>query len=226
MSHNEYLFSTKDSQFRFLRRFEDMYRNCEDPHGQSHELQRADYQVVLGVLNRAIACLRRIPGAPVRILDVGCGLGFFTAQLKHSFPDAEVHGCDISETAVAKATAMAQACEFYTIDLKAAAPATSRTYDVLVAMHVLCYFTDEEIHAVVNRLHAMLDPGGYVMVGHHLPPKMSFGRFIQGLDSARSLFAASGLAVRVGIDMHNELDLTYANDPVGRNLYFLAQKAG
>ena len=224
MNHNAYLFSTADSQFKFLRRFEDMYRNCEDPHGQSHELQRVDYQIVLGVLNRTMA---GFPPQTARrsILDVGCGLGYFTAQLKHSFPESDVSGCDISQTAVEKAAAIAPQCEFFTLDLKDLTSAAERRYDVLVAMHVLCYFTDEEIHRVVGNLGALLNPGGYVIVGHHLPPKMSFGRFIQSLDDARSLFGASGFGIRVGIDLQNEIDMTYANDPVGRNLYFLAQKA-
>lgn len=226
MSHNQYLFSISGQQFQFLRRFDDMYRNCEDPHGQSKELDRIDYQMVLGMLSRAIAqpgaASSADAGAP-RVLDVGCGLGYFTAQVKRAFPHSTVAGCDISATAVEKARVVAPQCEFFTLDLKDKTPPAA-SWDVVMALHVLCYFLDEEIDGVVANLNAMVKPGGYVLAGHHLPKKMSFGRFIQGLEDARALFGRHGFTLRLGLDLHNDLDLTYANDPVGRNLYFLVQK--
>ena len=223
MNHNEYIFSTANAQFQFLRRFEDMYRNCSDPHGQSSEIGRVDYQLVLSILNRALTSLPQ-RSAALRLLDVGCGLGFFTAQLKRSFPTAEVAGCDISPTAVAKAAARAPECQFFAADLKNLVAESPRGYDALVAMYVLAYFTDAEIDQVVGNLRDLLNPGGFFMAAHHLPAKMNFGRFIISLEDARALFGRHGFTVRLGVEMHDELDMTYANQPVGHNLYFLAQK--
>lgn len=224
MNHNDYLFSTAGQQFTFLRRFEDMYRNCEDPHGQSKELQRIDYQIVLAVLDRAILSLGG-ETKRVRVLDVGCGLGYFTSHIQKAFPTADVSGCDISTTAIEKAKAHAPQCSFFPVDLKARASLPNRSYDVLVSLHVLCYFTDEEIRDVVQNLHRLLEAGGFVLIGHHLPEKMNFGRFMQNLDDARTLFESNGFALRFALDITNHLDMTYAGDAVGRNIYFLAQKA-
>jgi SAM-dependent methyltransferase len=222
VSHNDYLFSKSGEEFRFLRRFEEMYRNCEDPHGQSHELQRIDYQFVLAVIDRAHASIGR---EDPRLLDVGCGIGYFTSHVKRAFPQSQVSGCDISPTAIEKARARAPECAFSTADLRDRASLPAGEYDILFALHVLCYFTDEEIRGVIRNVRALAAPGGYLLVGHHLPKEMRFGRFMQNLEDARALFGAEGFEMRFGVDIRNELDTTYAGEAVGRNIYFLVQKS-
>lgn len=223
MNHNDYLFSIAGRQCTFLRRFEEMYRNCADPHGQSKELERIDYQIVAAVLDRALVSLGG-EDQRARVLDVGCGLGYFTSQMHTLFPNAAVSGCDISTTAIEKARARAPQCDFFTLDLKERGSLPDRRYDVLVALHVLCYFTEDEIGEVVRNLHRLLEAGGFALVGHHLPRQMSFARYMQNLEDARALFEANGFALRFSLDITNQLDTTYAGDDVGRNLYFLAQR--
>lgn len=220
MKHNDYLFSTGGSGFKFLRRFDDMYKNCVDPHGQSTELDRIDYQIVSAVLDRVV----RDRGGEPRILDVGCGLGYYTSHLRQQFPDADVAGCDISETALQKAEVNAPGCRFFPLDLKERLSVPGGSFDIIVALHVICYFTEEEISDVVGNLRELLDRGGYLMIGHHLPEKMSFARYMQSLDDARSLFEPSGFEFRLELDLTNEFDMTYSGDPVGRNIFFLAQR--
>ena len=222
MNHNDYVFSISADGVKFLRRWEEMYQNCTDPHGQSRELQRADYQIVLGVIARTLQARSGLEQP--RIIDVGCGLGYFTARVSESFPEAHVAGCDISATAVKKAVEAAPKCTFFTVDLKDRRSLPNSSYDLALVLHVLPYFTNDEIDTVIGNLYRLLSPGGFVLAGHHLPKKMSFGRFITTLDDAKGLFEAHGFAMRLGIDMTNELDLTYAGEPVGRNLYFLAQR--
>jgi SAM-dependent methyltransferase len=223
MNHNDYLFSNAGQQFTFLRRFEEMYRNCEDPHGQSKELNRIDYRIVSAVLDKAILTVSR-GGRRTRVLDVGCGLGYFTGYMQKQWPDLEVAGCDISSTALAKARTHSPGCSFFPVDLKERASLPDQTYDVVVALHMLCYFTDDEIGDVVRNLHRLVRDDGFALVGHHLPKQMSFGRFMRNLDDARTLFASHGFAVRIALDIQSDLDKTYAGDPVGRSIYFLAQK--
>jgi SAM-dependent methyltransferase len=206
-----------------LRQFDKMYRNCPDPHGQSLELERVDYQLVAAVLSRVFAgcgAARRL----VRVLDVGCGLGYFTSHVKELLPNAEVSGCDISATAVKKAAARAPDCSFYTLDIGARESAPKGKYDILVALDVLYYFTVAEIPGVVRNLRSMLRGAGHLLVGYHLPQDMSFGLYIRSLEDARALFAAHGFEFRLTLDLVNELDRTYAGDAVGRHIYFLVQK--
>jgi 2-polyprenyl-3-methyl-5-hydroxy-6-metoxy-1,4-benzoquinol methylase len=223
MNHNDYLFAKSGPQFTFLRRFEEMYQNCDDPHGQSKELGRIDYQIVVAVLDRAMRALGGDRPEP-KLLDVGCGLGYFTAQMQKLFAKAEVAGCDISTTAVAKARSRVPECRFFPIDLKDRASLPEQSYDVVVALHVLCYFTDDEIDGVVRNLHRLTADGGFVLVGHYLPEQMSFGRYVQSLDDARKLFESRGFAIRIALDITSNMDTTYAGEPVGRNIYFLAHK--
>ena len=49
-----------------------------------------------------VKTLKRLLGSfvPNQILDVGCGLGFTTRELKRVFPSAQVTGIDISTDAI------------------------------------------------------------------------------------------------------------------------------
>ena len=78
MNHNDYLFSFSNSEFRFLRRFDEMYKNCEDPHGQSKAIYRIDYQIVSSVLDRA---LRALLDADQLVEMVSEAAGLLLAQL-------------------------------------------------------------------------------------------------------------------------------------------------
>ena len=223
MNHNDYIFSTADGQFRLLRQFEQMYKNCADPHGQSQELQRVDYQLVSAVLKKVFGSIKR-ESAAVRVLDVGCGLGYFTSHVKEMFPDAHVSGCDISITATEKAAARAPQCRFFPLDLKLGSSIPEHAYDILVALDVLYYFTEAEILDVRRNLYRMLAAEGFLLVGYHLPREMSFGRYIRSLEDARALFEPLGFEFRLTWDVLNNLDRSYAGDPVGQHIYFLAQK--
>lgn len=223
MGHNDYIFSKEAGEFRFLRRFEDMYRNCDDPHGQSCELERLDYQLVTIAL-RKILSGPRDSDRPARVLDLGCGLGFFTSHVKSLFPSAEVSGCDISTTALEKARRRSPDCTYFPIDLKLSQTLPARTYDVVIALDVLYYFTDVEIADVVMNVGSLVEVGGFLLAGYHLPEEMSFGRYIRGLNDARELFTPRGFEFCLTLDVNNSLDTTYSGDVVGRHIYFVAQK--
>jgi 2-polyprenyl-3-methyl-5-hydroxy-6-metoxy-1,4-benzoquinol methylase len=44
-----------------------------------------------------------VPSSSRRILDVGCGFGMFGELLKQEIPEAEVHGCELSQIALLEA---------------------------------------------------------------------------------------------------------------------------
>jgi len=50
--------------------------------------------------------------APKRIIDIGCGLGFNTFELKKIYPDAEVLGVDLSSDAIKYASKSFTCCTF------------------------------------------------------------------------------------------------------------------
>jgi trans-aconitate methyltransferase len=226
VKHNDYLFSTTGGRFTLLRQFEEMYRNCTDPHGQSGELERVDYHLVAAILSRVHARLEAngTLGRAVRVLDVGCGLGCFTAHIKGLLPTADVSGCDIAPTALSKAAARVPQCRFFPLDLKLPAAGGNETYEVLIALNVLCYFTEAELPEVMRNLRRLLATGGFLLVGYHLPKEMNFGRYIKSLDEARAVFEPHGFEFSLTLDVSNDFDQTYAGAPMGRHIYFLAQK--
>lgn len=200
-----------------------MYANCPDPHGQSNELERLDYQLVSVIVSRAVSMLSETAEENLKILDLGCGLGYFTTEVKNRFPKAEVSGADISRNAIDRARMQSPACHFFVFDIRDDfLPGTS--FDLVLTLNILCYLTDDEIHGALRNLNTLLRPGGFVMVGHHLPEKMRFGRFIQSLEDAAKLFANHGLKMVYGIDIRNSIDLIYSGDVAGRHIYFLCRK--
>ena len=117
---------------RFIGEFEQMYQNCEDPWHQD-----ADGLSEREPLRRIVLEEIRSLG-PKHILDVGCGLGYFTNQLRQHIPGAEVLGTELSKTAVSKAAARYPSCQFQELDaLKL--HLLQKTFDVVVCSELLWY---------------------------------------------------------------------------------------
>ncbi len=224
--HNDFIFRREDEGVRFIRDFEGMYAHCEDPHGQSQELRNLSYQLVAKTLERAATELTAQGQRDLSILDIGCGLGYFTGFIKHLIPQAFVCGIDIAASALAKAARIAPDCVFEVADLKAPSlsVAAGRSFHIAVALDSLYYFQDDEIGQVLRNICALLADGGFLMVGYHLPEQMNFGRYIRSLDDARTLMSQHGMRIVYSFDVYNDLDQTYAQAPTGRHLYFLARK--
>jgi SAM-dependent methyltransferase len=117
-------------------------------------------------IGRYIAAVirRRYPGlAPRRILDLGCGPGIETLGLKEAFPDAEVHGCDLSAPFVRFAHAWAEdrgvAIHYRQADAQHTGYPDGH-FDLVVS-HILFH---ETWHDIVPRIFAearrILAPGG------------------------------------------------------------------
>lgn len=105
--------------------------------------------------------LLRDIGNPARILDVGCGEGYITGEIKRAFPDSDVHGLDYSLSAVRKAHARFPDISFSVGD------ALQRHYpegpfDVVVYNNLWEHVTDPI--GLANRAKEVLRPGGYVIV--------------------------------------------------------------
>ena len=225
--HNEFIFKSDGKETTLIRNFEGMYRDCEDPHGQSKTIEMLSYQLVLTTVERAVDIIQYGANRNLSILDIGCGLGYFTGHLKKKFPTADVRGVDISLAALTKASRTTPACVFQQIDLKTQDPIDLGTqFDVMVALDCLYYFKEDEIDRVLTNIRTLMADGGFLMVGYHLPETMKFGLYIRSLSDAKSLFETHGMPIVYSFDVEDGLDITYNGRPVGRHLYFLAKKVG
>ena len=133
--HNQYIFKSEENGTRLVRDFDGMYSYCADPHGQSKVLDNLSYQLVSTSVERVAKILKAENRELLSIIDIGCGLGYFTAHLKEKFPESYVCGVDISHTAVKRASSLVRACSFQQADIKVPGDIQSgRLFDIVVAL--------------------------------------------------------------------------------------------
>jgi SAM-dependent methyltransferase len=119
---------------------------------------------------RVIHLVRAAAGeGPAKILEYGCGVGVFANAVKTAMPQWEVHGCDISPTAVARARQRCSGVEFHLLTEDGAEPPLG-TYDLIYSHHVLEHVADvDETLACIARA---LRPGGKAL---HITPCANAG---------------------------------------------------
>jgi len=117
------------------------------------------------------ALLEAIGGQPRRILDLGCGTGSQTLQLKRAFPAAQVIGLDLSPYMLAMAEHKAQEANLDIAWRHGLAEATGLAANSLDLITIVLLFheTPPEISAAILReCWRLLVPGGQVAIadGH------------------------------------------------------------
>lgn len=119
---------------------------------------------------RSLACLPERPFH--RVLDVGCGEGLFTGMLAERYPDAEVLGVDISKRAVARAKSQVGRARpnvaFEAREILNDGPAGR--FDLIFCAETLYYLgRDSRVRLAADRLTALLEPGGALVLNHPRP---------------------------------------------------------
>lgn len=152
-------------------RFESLYDEGDgDPWGfYESEYERRKYE-------RTIAALadRRPPGSVESILDLGCGNGAATTLIADRYPDAEVVGVDIAETALETARERAPEATYERADVVEYVRETDRTFDAVVDLECLCYPAAEQsvtdFLAFADALRGILESDGCLVSTHvHMP---------------------------------------------------------
>lgn len=184
---------------RHLGRYEEMYQNCPDPWRIEELGQRLDMRAALLLL----AGREKSVG---RFLDLGAGLGLFTALLTEALwranPEARGVVSDISATAVARAESRLAdpRLEFRALDARSLANGPyfpSQTFDLIVMAQILWGLL-EDLDRTLAALAALLTPGGLILISQHFPgpEHQGYGREIVSSpeDLTRHL-AGAGLEV-------------------------------
>lgn len=108
-----------------------------------------------------------------RVLDVGCGLGYLTTRLHKALPGSEVHGADISETAIAKAREMHPQVTFHTADLRSKSLPELGQFDLIFMKDILWYVLPE-IDTFFYNLNRLLSDGGWCYISQSVPSLPNF----------------------------------------------------
>ena len=104
-----------------------------------------------------------------KILDLGCGSGWLTAQLAEFGPAT---GIDLADDSIRKAQNRAPHIEFLAGDfLTMELPQKCREFDVIVCLETVAHVPDQ--NALVTRISSLLKPGGHLIMTTQNKPVMA-----------------------------------------------------
>lgn len=165
--------------------------------GLSAAYNRACYDLRRRVLDRALASEGFDPRGK-RVLDVGCGTGFFTAH--YLARGAHVTGMDIAPTSIERLRERHPEATFVLADVGEAPIA--ETYDLVNAFDVLYHITDEvRWERAVRTLAGAVASGGLLLLTDTFPPAGSAAteaehNRMRPLERYRPILEQAGLAIR------------------------------
>jgi SAM-dependent methyltransferase len=148
---------------------------------------------------------RHLTREPRQILEVGCGVGFWTKYLVHRFPGSRYLGVDISKAAVSKLReryAGAPQASFECADIVEYGR-TGPTADLVVCLEVLLHIVDNRSWAAaLENIARILEPGGLALISdpiaqHSSPPPYTLGNNsrVRHLTEWRAILDECGLEV-------------------------------
>lgn len=105
---------------------------------------------------------------PESILDFGCGIGGMLGHVTRAFPDALVHGTDVSEASLEIAHAKYPKVHF-AANLDAAIPLDDASVDLAYAACVFHHIPPAERLGWAKELKRVLRPGGHLFIFEHNP---------------------------------------------------------
>lgn len=156
-------------------RYEDMYKEVDDPWHIDRLGRRLDMDAALLIITLASRELGRPFG---RILDLGCGKGFFTNLIHEQWPQAQVWASDISQTAVDEAQKRYPGIEFFAFDAMKADELDFEPgfFDLIVIAQTL-WCVLEGIDHVLGSLQIILAEAGALVISQNFlqPGAQSYG---------------------------------------------------
>jgi len=153
------------------------------------------YANVVAALGRMFApdaarLAERLPRAPERVLDIGCGSGVWSLAIAEVHPGAHVTGLDLPavlEAFRARAAELGVADRIATLPGDVHALDIPRAFDLVVIANVLRIESPDRAKAIVERAAAALVPGGQLLVVDALAggtPQREQSRTVYGLHLA------------------------------------------
>jgi len=111
------------------------------------------------------------PLSPKTIFDLGCGDGYQAEILKRTIPGVIVNGCDISPSAVERASKRMDSCYDLDID-RSDLPEETESYDLVLCIAVLEHLYD--VSHALQEINRILTRGKHVLIQ---VPNVTFWKF-------------------------------------------------
>ena len=107
-------------------------------------------------------------GQPASILDFGCGVGGALRHLERRYPEAHLHGADVSEASLNLAREGTTRASFHLLG-DGELPLADESVDVVMAACVFHHVAPSERGLWIRELRRVLKPGGYLFIFEHNP---------------------------------------------------------
>jgi SAM-dependent methyltransferase len=167
-------------------------------------------QLIYRAKKQALRKALRIAGvgrqSPIRVLDMGCGFGYFAGFYHEEFPRASYVGVDISARAIGHARETMPQHEFFAHDVVSWRHPANARFDVVQAIDVLQLLIDDAaFDQAVENLALHLDDGGTLLLPlmfSDRPPRAAHQR-------VRSRAYFDTLIGRLGLTVTHELRMYY-----------------
>ncbi len=102
-------------------------------------------------------------GENLAILDIGCGLGEFTAKVYQLNPKNSIYGIDISQKAIDYVSKKHQWLQAK-VGALPEIPFPNDSFDLVIALEVLYYLNSEDREKAVQEIKRILKDGGYLLL--------------------------------------------------------------
>lgn len=168
------------------KKFDELYSKNEDPWG----CFAGRWSFNNRLFTEMIFCIKK--EAP-RILDIGCGLGGLTDNIRSWSGGAEVWGADVSQTAVIKAAANYPLCNFIQWDILEDEVSLDK-FD-LVTMSEVLWYVCHNFKKLSDRIAGLLSDNGMWAIHQYFPLDQKYYReFIDGMNGFETLMESFGWA--------------------------------
>jgi ubiquinone/menaquinone biosynthesis C-methylase UbiE len=151
-------------------------------HGQGRCYDLLSTLFFLGRRRRVFTRLAALSGARPgdRVLDVGCGTGYFTRLLAVAVaPGGTALGIDPSPEVIARARRLTRlANSTFAAGIAEALDTEDQSYDVVVSSLMLHHLPGTVRPQAIREMYRVLRPGGRVLVADFRPPTTRIGRLL------------------------------------------------
>ncbi len=146
-----------------IRDFKKLYKKNIDP----WDTGGADSEFYESTLD----VLKTISQPIQRALDLGCGLGTFTARVKSELHINSCIGIDISPDAIQEAEKRYPDITFHCADMRGIQfeESEKESFDLVMVFDILPYFTPHELRELVKKIKKILKPGGMLCIRSWTP---------------------------------------------------------